>query len=40
MRVGIRNWALFADYTLAPQFKKGKSDQISALAFGVSLSIF
>nr|WP_294859975.1 hypothetical protein [uncultured Fluviicola sp.] len=40
MRIGIRNWALFADYTLAPQFKGGKSEQISALAFGVSLSIF
>lgn len=40
MRIGIRNWALFADYTLAPQFKSSKSEQISALAFGVSLSIF
>jgi hypothetical protein len=40
MRIGIRNWALFADYTLAPQFKSGKSDKISALAFGVSLSVF
>lgn len=40
MRVGIRNWALFADYTLAPQFKSGKSEQINLLAFGVSLSLF
>ena len=40
MRIGIRNWALFADYTLAPQFKSSKSDKISALAFGVSLSVF
>ncbi|AEA43872.1 outer membrane beta-barrel protein [Fluviicola taffensis] len=40
MRIGIRNWALFADYTLAPQFKSNKSDKISALAFGVSLSLF
>ena len=40
MRVGIRNWALFADYTLAPQFKSGKSDKINALAFGISLSLF
>ncbi len=40
MRIGIRNWALFADYTLAPQFKSGKSDKINALAFGVSLSVF
>ena len=40
MRIGIRNWALFADYTLAPQFKSSKSDKINALAFGVSLSIF
>lgn len=40
MRIGIRNWALFADYTLAPQFKSGKSDHINALAFGLSLSFF
>lgn len=40
MRIGIRNWALFADYTLAPQFRSSKSDKINALAFGVSLSIF
>lgn len=40
LRIGIRNWAFFTDYTLAPQFKSDKSDKISALAFGVSLSIF
>ena len=40
LRIGIRNWALFADYTLAPQFRSSKSDKINALAFGVSLSIF
>lgn len=40
MRIGIRNWALFADYTLAPQFKSSKSDQINTLVFGVSLSLF
>ena len=40
MRIGIRNWALFADYTLAPQFRSSKSDKINALAFGVSLSLF
>lgn len=40
LRIGIRNWALFAEYTLAPQFKSGKSDKINALAFGVSLSVF
>lgn len=40
IRMGIRNWALFADYTLSPQFKSSKSDKINALAFGISLSLF
>ncbi len=40
LRVGIRNLALFADYTLAGQFKSDKSDKINSLAFGLSLSIF
>lgn len=40
LRVGIRNLALFADYTLAPQFKSSNSSKINSLAFGLSLSIF
>lgn len=40
MRVGIRNWSLFADYTLAPQFKTDKSSKTNVLAFGISVSLF
>lgn len=40
MRIGIRNWALFADYTFVPQFYKKASVQTSAISFGISLSLF
>lgn len=39
-RIGIRNWAFFADYNLAKQFDNALSTQINPLTFGVTLSVF
>lgn len=39
-RVGIRNWAFFADYSLTPQFQSAKSTSLQPLAFGITLSLF
>ena len=39
-RVGVRNLAFFADYSLTKQFKAGESTQLQPLAFGITLSFF
>lgn len=39
-RIGIRNWAFFADYTLSKQFENKQSTPINPLSFGISLSVF
>lgn len=39
-RIGIRNIALFADYTLSKQFKSDKSTSLQPLAFGITISLF
>lgn len=39
-RIGIRNWALFADYSLTRQFKSDKSTPLQPIAFGLTVSIF
>lgn len=39
-RIGIRNWALFADYVFAPHFYKKASTQTNNFSFGISLSLF
>lgn len=40
VRFGIRNWALFGEYTFASYFANKSSDQWHPLTFGVSLSLF
>ena len=39
-RFGIRNWALFADYSLTKQFKSDKSTGLQPIAFGITFSFF
>ncbi len=39
-RIGIRNWALFASYTLTKQFKSDKSTSLQPIAFGITISLF
>jgi hypothetical protein len=39
-RLGIRNWALFANYSLNPIFSKAESVQLNFLQFGLSLSLY
>lgn len=39
-RLGIRNWALFANYSLTKQFKSDKSTSLQPIAFGLSISLF
>lgn len=39
-RIGLRNWALFADYSLTRQFKSDKSASLQPIAFGLTISIF
>ncbi|MES2556981.1 MAG: hypothetical protein V4604_12575 [Bacteroidota bacterium] len=39
-RIGIRNWAFFASYTLTEQFKSDKSTSLKPISFGITLSIF
>lgn len=40
MRFGIRNIALFGEYTISPAFKNSKSTKIQGVTFGLSFSIF
>jgi hypothetical protein len=39
-RFGLRNWALFADYSLRPQFKSPNSTNLHAVSFGITCSVF
>jgi hypothetical protein len=39
-RLGIRNWALFASYTLTEQFKSDKSTRLQPISFGLTVSLF
>jgi len=39
-RVGLRNWALFADYGLSPYFKSSGSSQFTTLSAGLTISMF
>lgn len=39
-RLGIRNLALFADYTLSKQFKSAQSTSLQPIAFGLTISLF
>jgi hypothetical protein len=39
-RLGIRNWALFASYSLTEQFKSDKSTSLQPIALGISISLF
>jgi hypothetical protein len=40
MRMGFRNFALFADYRLSTSFKSDKSTELNFLTFGLSFSLF
>jgi len=39
-RVGIRNWALFADYSISKQFSSSKSTALNPISFGITCSLF
>lgn len=39
-RLGIRNWAFFASYTLTEHFSAEKSTSIQPISFGISVSVF
>lgn len=39
-RLGIRNWALFADYCFAEQFKSSQSTNLRPVALGITVSLF
>ena len=39
-RLGVRNWALFADYSLTKQFKSAQSTNLHPLSFGITCSLF
>ncbi len=40
IRIGIRNWALFASYSFNPIFKESESVQLNRLQMGLSISLF
>jgi hypothetical protein len=40
VRIGIRNWSLFASYNFNTLFLNQKSTQLNLMQFGVSLSLF
>lgn len=40
IRLGIRNWSLFASYNFNPMFTNIKSSQLNMLQFGLSVSVF
>lgn len=40
VRIGIRNWAFYAQYNFNKLFSNPKSTQLNSLQFGVSVSIF
>lgn len=40
IRFGIRNWALFANYSFSPHFTNKQSSQVNNLSVGLSLSLF
>lgn len=39
-RVGLRNWALFAEYGYLPMFQSSTSVQLNALHGGISISLY
>lgn len=39
-RIGVRNWAFFADYGLNPQFTSGQSTKLNPVTFGITVSLF
>jgi len=40
VRLGLRNWALYASYNLNPIFLNKKSTQLNLIQFGLSISLF
>jgi len=40
IRLGLRNWALYASYNLNPIFLDKKSTQLNLIQFGLSISLF
>ncbi len=40
IRVGIRNWSIFASYGFMPIFKNDLSTKLNPLQFGISVSLF
>lgn len=40
LRLGLRNWALYASYNFNPLFTNAKSTKINQLQFGLSVSLF
>jgi hypothetical protein len=40
VRIGIRNWSIFASYNFNPLFSNSKSTQVNLLQLGVSISVF
>lgn len=40
MRIGMRNWALFASYNFSPLFKSNQSIQLYPVQMGFSISLF
>ena len=39
-RIGIRNWSLFASYSLSSLFSHSRSPQLSPLCLGITISLF
>ncbi len=40
VRIGLRNWALYASYNFNPMFKNSESTAINQLQFGLSISLY
>jgi len=40
IRIGMRNWALFASYNFNPIFSNSKSTQLNMVQAGISISLF
>jgi len=40
MRLGLRNWALYASYNFNPIFKNSESTKLNQLQFGLSISLY
>jgi len=40
IRIGLRNWALYASYNFNPMFKNSNSTQLNLIQMGLSISLF